>query len=33
MTDDAYERDDPKHPEWADRIIDRADLMRDEVEK
>jgi hypothetical protein len=25
---DAYSPDDPKHPGWADRIIDRADEER-----
>ena len=28
---DAYELDDPKHPDYADSIIDRADDMRDEI--
>lgn len=30
MWDDeaGYDRDDPKHPDWADAIADRADLLR-----
>ena len=27
--DDAYDRDDPKHPGWRDRIIDHADIDPD----
>lgn len=27
--DDAgYDRDDPKHPDWADAMADRADMQR-----
>lgn len=29
--DGPYELDDPKHPDYADSIIDRADDMRDEI--
>ena len=34
MTDleyDGYDRDDPRHPDYADRLLDRGDDSRDQA--